>query len=42
MGNPVAYLKINFTDLNAPFALLMREGDSNAMNGYLVRVTYLE
>ena len=42
MGNPVAYLKVRFTDVNAPYALILRPGDSHAMNGFLVRIKHLE
>ena len=42
MGNPVAYLKIRFTDINAPYALVLRPGDTHAMNGFLVRIKHLE
>ena len=42
MGNPVAYLKINFGEQNAPYAVIMRPGDALAMNGFLVKVSYLE
>lgn len=33
---------MNFGEHNAPYCLIMREKDTNAMNGFLVRVTYLE
>ena len=42
MGNPVAYLKINFSEQNAPYAVIMRPGDALAMNGFLDKVSYLE
>ena len=42
MGDLVAYLKVHFTEEQAPLALLMREGNQTAMHGFLIKVSYLE